>query len=354
MKITKELLAAFFEDRCSTEEAEAIHRHLKENPQLLHDYFPDEEWLTFEEVQALPGQRSEKVWEAIQGTKHPVTGRISTLYLLRTAAAIIVVIAGFFIYKQYADRKPGPGVRLAATQPAENRDTLLVNRTEHLLRDTLTDGSMVELSPASALRFHWNFDRASRFITLSGEALFDVTKDAHRPFTVITGGVTTTVLGTIFRIRAYTGGNIASIRLLKGKVLVRNLIHPAQEEVLLEGQECTFDNAKNNLSRAVADRPAMHAAIQGGHTGVLPAGSSMEETDKEILFKHLPLPSVFGILSKTYHTPILFTNTELRNRNFTGSIQKNQSIEDALNTIAQLNDLSVTRRDDGYRITLRQ
>jgi transmembrane sensor len=354
MKITKEQVIAFFEDRSSRREVEAIYWYLAENPQLLHDFFSEEEWLAFKGTQDLPGQRAEEIWETIQGEKHPVTSRVRPLYLLRTAAAVVAIAVGSFIYKQYADRQPGPGVRLAAIQPAPKSDTLLINRTEHLLKDTLTDGSVVELSPASTLGLHWNFDRNNRSVRLSGEALFDVTKDAHRPFTVITRGFTTTVLGTVFRIKAYAGRNMASIRLLKGKVLVRNLVHPTQEELLLEGQACAFDNAKNNLSRTATDRPATHSIPPDSPQEGLTGDSSLEETDKEILFKHLPLPNVLAILSKTYHTPIFFTHAKLRHRNFTGSVQKDHPIEDALNAIAQLNDLLVTRQDSSYRITLRR
>ena len=45
---------------------------------------------------------------------------------------------------------------------------------------------------------------------------------------------------------------------------------------------------------------------------------------------------------------------DLRGRTFTGSIEKDQPLEDALNTIAQLNDLLASRQDSSYRITTRR
>jgi transmembrane sensor len=397
MKITKEKVITFFEDGCSKEEAEAIHRCLIENPAVLHDFFPEEEWMAFQVMEDLPPDWSQKVWKKIQAGKAlvsgtmstgpagsamnttvntalvsgtvntvlvngaastaPVNGRLSLLYIVRTAVAIAAMGAGFFILKQYAGGKADPGVKLAnvlpsgSSLPLKNRDTVLINRTSRIRKDTLTDGSVVELSPASRLKFQWNFERDKRSITLSGEALFNVARETYRPFTVITSGFTTTVLGTVFRIKAYTDKNKATVQLLKGKVIVRNLTHPSQAKFLLDGQECVFDNSKNSLSMSTNESPAAQTSIT--NTG-LPVDNSLEETDKEVLFKHLPLPRVFTILSKTYHTPILFTDADLRKRNFTGSIEKDQTLEDALNTIAQLNDLLVTRQDGSYRITLRQ
>lgn len=345
MKITIELVIAFFEDRCSAEEAEAVHRYLEENPGLLHDFFPEEEWMTFQATEGLPETWSQKTWKKIRKEKAPVR----PLYIMiRAAAAIAVVAVGFLVFKHYAAGKADPGVKLARSLPAaENGDTILVNQTDKIRKDTLTDGSVVELSPAGRLRLRWGFEDNKRSIALSGEALFDVAPDAHRPFIVVTRGFTTTVLGTIFRIKAYPDSNKASIRLLKGRVMVRSTFDKAQSVSLVEGQECTFDNRREDLSaRAPEKRPAQMAAS--------PADSSLEITGWDIQFKHLPLPRVLTILSETYHTPIQFTNADLRGRNFTGSIQKDQSLDDALNTIAQLNDLLVTRQDSSYRITLRR
>ena len=63
MKITKELVIAFFEDRCSKEEAEAVYKHLQENPRILRDYFPEEEWMDFNAVEVPTEPWSEDVWK---------------------------------------------------------------------------------------------------------------------------------------------------------------------------------------------------------------------------------------------------------------------------------------------------
>jgi transmembrane sensor len=63
----------------------------------------------------------------------------------------------------------------------------------------LDDGSSVRMGPGSALRVA--FSSAERRVQiLAGEALFDVTADATRPFRVVTRDAVTTVLGTRFDV----------------------------------------------------------------------------------------------------------------------------------------------------------
>lgn len=339
MKITKELVIAFFEDRCSKEEAEAVYKHLQENPQILRDYFPEEEWMEFNAVEAPTETWSEEVWEKIRPAK------IRLIHFIRVAAAIVVIGSGVFAYRYYTMRAPQELVASTII-----RDTTLTNNSPRPRRDTLTDGSVVDLYPGSSLRLRWNFEKDKRVITLSGEAQFNVQKDKTRPFTVLSKGIETTVLGTVFRIRDYAEKSVASVRLISGKVLVRNLIHPDQTEILLAGQECAFDNRKSTLTRIVVPK---HLAAPTLELDQLADGAE-QETETEILFRNLPLPKVLAALSRSYHTPIQFRNADLSNRSFTGSVQKTQSLEDALNSIAELNDLLVTEQDGSYRIAIRR
>jgi len=63
----------------------------------------------------------------------------------------------------------------------------------------LDDGSSVRMGPGSALRVAFSSDER-RIQILAGEALFDVTADATRPFRVVTRDAVTTVLGTRFDV----------------------------------------------------------------------------------------------------------------------------------------------------------
>ena len=67
----------------------------------------------------------------------------------------------------------------------------------------LSDGSKVLLSANSRLEYLKEFTDTIRSIKLSGEARFEVAKDASRPFIVCTEQLQTRVLGTVFDVKAY-------------------------------------------------------------------------------------------------------------------------------------------------------
>lgn len=85
---------------------------------------------------------------------------------------------------------------------------------------TLSDGSQIWLSPSSSLDYPQTFNRDTRDVQLIGSAFFEVAKDSKHPFSVRTGKITTTVLGTSFQVDAYKEQPDISVTLLTGKVLL--------------------------------------------------------------------------------------------------------------------------------------
>lgn len=84
----------------------------------------------------------------------------------------------------------------------------------------LPDGSTVILNADSELRYDRNgFGKDQRALILSGEAFFEVEKDPYCPFTVQTGSLSTTALGTSFNINAYPNSPM-TVFLATGSVLV--------------------------------------------------------------------------------------------------------------------------------------
>lgn len=82
----------------------------------------------------------------------------------------------------------------------------------------LPDGSHVWLNAGSRLEYPSRFG-GRRVVRLRGEGYFEVTHDTRHPFVVETEGFTTTVLGTVFNVRAYTSRNPAVV-LVSGRVEV--------------------------------------------------------------------------------------------------------------------------------------
>ncbi|MRG47664.1 DUF4974 domain-containing protein [Chitinophaga sp. SYP-B3965] len=90
----------------------------------------------------------------------------------------------------------------------------------HLL---LEDGTHVWLNAASSIRFPTRFTGRERRVQLTGEAYFEVAKDASKPFVVdINDQTYIHVLGTHFNVNAYTDEEKIHTTLLEGSVVVYN------------------------------------------------------------------------------------------------------------------------------------
>ena len=68
---------------------------------------------------------------------------------------------------------------------------------------TMSDSTTVILNSGSVLIYPENFGADEREVYLTGEAIFDVTKDASHPFIVKTSDFSIKVLGTLFNVCSY-------------------------------------------------------------------------------------------------------------------------------------------------------
>lgn len=101
---------------------------------------------------------------------------------------------------------------------------------------TLPDGSRVKLNSLSSLRYPENFDSDERRIFLVGEAYFEIVKDEQKSFTVVSGNIETSVLGTSFNVKAFSDNN-TSVAVTSGNVLVKDRIN--NYVIALEKDEMT-------------------------------------------------------------------------------------------------------------------
>jgi transmembrane sensor len=109
---------------------------------------------------------------------------------LRIAAVFIVAIAGGWFFYTYS-YKPG--------------QFLSVNSGVNVLSDTLPEGSVVTMNKESSIRYRRHFTGDVRKVEMEGEAFFAVAPDKDKAFVVQTNGVSITVLGTSFNVRAVKG-----------------------------------------------------------------------------------------------------------------------------------------------------
>lgn len=189
-------------------------------------------------------EETQKEWDAFL-QRHPQSRRKFRLRVTGLSAGIAAMIAlslWFWWPLQRQDRRLSDIEIFAALDAPEQITTSEANGRiivstppATVTRLTLGDGTRVLLGANSRIEYPKEFVASTRrTVHLTGEARFEVTPDAHRPFIVSAGKMQTQVLGTVFDVNAYPG-NAPAVTLYKGKVEVskinssrRKEMHPGQ------------------------------------------------------------------------------------------------------------------------------
>ncbi|WP_183030154.1 FecR family protein [Altericroceibacterium spongiae] len=104
----------------------------------------------------------------------------------------------------------------------------------------LPDGSSARLGPGSAIRIVYKAG-TRRVDLIAGQALFEVEPDKDRPFRVVAGNVTATVLGTAFDVRRL--GETTGVGVRHGRVRVASTASGNGPIVLEAGQRLSLNEA---------------------------------------------------------------------------------------------------------------
>ncbi len=124
----------------------------------------------------------------------------------------------------------------------------------------LADGSVVTLNTATEIRLHFSADRRGVEL-VSGQANFEVAKDASRPFVVTAGGSEVRAVGTQFDV--YRTADKVTVTLIEGKVAVKEaqVEGSASSAVinLTAGEQLSYEVKTGAVQRASADIPRASA-----------------------------------------------------------------------------------------------
>jgi len=98
----------------------------------------------------------------------------------------------------------------------------------------LPDGSLVWLNDESSIRFPTAFSGKERRVEISGEAYFEIAKNASKPFFVNIRSSEIQVLGTHFNVSGYSDEAVLKTTLLEGSI---KFVHGSSSEILKPGQQ---------------------------------------------------------------------------------------------------------------------
>lgn len=228
-----------------------------------------------------------------------------------------------------------------------------VNHTGNEKRIQLSDSSLVILADNSELVYNEPF-RDNRSIRLTGKAYFKVFKDQAHPFTVISGEISTTALGTEFTITAYKDTKQIVVRLYEGKVVVKPLDMAStkmkKEVYLLPGQQFVYgkDNASRNKSYKKGSLPEQ---VMNEEKFLDDPNIPENEKGSWYMFNNQLLSQTLDQLSALYNVRIVYNKEDVSNVYFTGKYERSESLETILKRIGTINNLKVVKNDTAFIIT---
>ena len=268
--------------------------------------------------------------------------------LLHVAASILCFgLASFFYLSNQQNSTVQPRTTTAEVTIPTNVDRLRVYYNHRNVDRTvqLADGTKVTLTPNSSMHFLEDFETDYRHVSLRGKARFDVAKDASRPFSVITGDIHTTAIGTVFWVTHLDKQTLPSVQLLSGKVAIT--------------QKGTTGNRKLLAALEpgdVWDQKGIH--LQGNaleNPTEITTKAPLELQERVILaFHHTPLKEVFDTLSAHFQTDITYEEGKLTGMTFYGNYTAQVVLNDILKHIMLTHDLLIKYHEETatYEVSL--
>lgn len=192
-------------------------------------------------------------------------------------------------------------------------NTLTNPRGSKVIALTLNDGTKVWLNSESSLRYPTAFIDKERKVEITGEAYFEVSKDAVRKFIVSGNGVTTEVLGTHFNINTYAN-------------------EPEKKVTLLEGSVKVSAQSERQKSEAVI-HPGEQAKTKIGEKLKIIKGVNVEEVmawkSGRFQFNKADLQEVMRQIARWYDVEIQYEG-KIAPQQFGGKLQKNLNLSELL------------------------
>ncbi|TDQ79653.1 FecR family protein [Sphingobacterium yanglingense] len=202
--------------------------------------------------------RAQRVFAVLTGHKKPVIQQMDNLrdtinqqnklqpirrwgkVATYTAVAAALTLFGF-MYLGYFKTPEPPIEDLAMSATGQVYQTIKGEKKTF----TLEDGTTVTLNSESKLEIDTDFGKATRQVSLTGEAYLDVKKDADKPFVLHTNEFDIRVLGTSFNVKAYPDELASEALLIEGLIELKSKGKNENSIVIKPNQKVTI--YKNEL-----------------------------------------------------------------------------------------------------------
>jgi ferric-dicitrate binding protein FerR (iron transport regulator) len=224
--------------------------------------------------------------------------RVQRVLITTVLLLVIAFSIGWFITP--ARRVVTPTAQAISTKTGERKTYIL------------PDGSEVILNSNSSISFENNLGGKERRIQLTGEAFFNVAKDATRPFIVSSNDFSTTALGTAFMVDARHANKNYRVSLLEGKVKING---NNTSSMLVAGERVDWIGENKTFTRSTFDTLQLKAWLAG-----------------DLRLKRLDAATAFSILEDWYAVNIIDQRVVKSDLIVSGNFS-NENLNDVLKVI---------------------
>lgn len=342
MQINDSLIRQFINRQCDKETAARVYEYLVQHPEQLNALL-ESDWKEAGEQQQQPPYDAEALLQSVMQHTQRHQLPVQLYRVTAVAAAVcIAMVTSYWLYNSFTAKQ----THTVAQQTVHNDAAVwqqISNTQAKPMQVQLPDESVAVLQAGAQLRYRTAFSATERNLYMKGAIRFTVAADKARPFTVFSGEMATTAIGTAFTIN--TSERSTHILLHSGKVVVRSVsaLPGWTKDIYLQpGSYVQYDYRQHVLTLHQANTPATPATK--------PLRTAAANDTGTPLFDNTPLQDVFAMLGSYYHTTITYTNKDIRHMYFSGHVLPSDSLATILQVITRMNGLEAVPTGNGWHI----
>lgn len=254
------------------------------------------------------------IWKLSESKNTVARSRIRQLYdqFAKIAAILIIPLFLYTAYVKFFEEKLHLTDNISQMVTVSSQAGTITNLM-------LPDGSEVFINAGSSISYPRQFSEGIRKVSLTGEAYFEVVKNAHKPMIVFCRNLNVKVYGTSFNVKSYPDENFEQVTLVEGRISLSSQVgkfNGQDEYFITPNQTITYINELKELE------------VQNGDTYRYTAWM-----DGTLVFKNETFGSILNQLSRKFNVEI-----ELKDRNLASvrmdAVFKDENIHEILRLLS--------------------
>lgn len=283
--------------------AAPVDEELKD--QILQDHWEREYYLSPEDIE----KSYKAVRRRIDGPRQAKSVKsVRSLWIGVAAAAAVAVFVTFFAFLPEREES----LAVIEDRYVEMTECYVGNGEKQMI--TLDDSTSVILNSGSLLIYPKEFQGSRREVYLTGEAIFDVSKDVEHPFIVKTPDFSVKVHGTLFNVSSYPDAENSYATLKEGSVSV--LANDKEEYLLSPNQTLCYNRDTHRVTVEQSD-----------------VADIFSWKDGCLCFKSASIHSIIGTIERYYGVHVYLTTGKYDSALVTAKFIHGESVEELFSAL---------------------